>query len=166
MVVGDTHGQFHDVCHMMDLVQMMPGGPAAAETQFVFNGDFVDRGSWGLEIVLLLAALKVSRPAAVYLVRGNHESSTCTKFYGFQGEVRAKYVGSGATAIYAGCKKLFAALPLAALVGGVTLVLHGGLFRHVPPPKKALGGAGAAVGGTKRKRRAPGGRGTYTALQV
>ncbi len=44
---------------------------------FVFNGDFVDRGAWGLEVVLLLAALKVASPACVALVRGNHESLYC-----------------------------------------------------------------------------------------
>lgn len=44
---------------------------------FVFNGDFVDRGAWGLEILLLLAALKVAAPACVALVRGNHESLYC-----------------------------------------------------------------------------------------
>lgn len=52
-------------------------GYPSASTFFVFNGDFVDRGAWGLEIVLLLAALKVAAPACVALVRGNHESLYC-----------------------------------------------------------------------------------------
>lgn len=44
---------------------------------YVFDGDFVDRGAWGLEIVLLLAALKLAAPTCVALVRGNHESLYC-----------------------------------------------------------------------------------------
>ena len=54
-------------------------------------GDFVDRGAWGMELLALLLALKLTFPNYVYLLRGNHESSTCTRFYGFKGEVDAKY---------------------------------------------------------------------------
>jgi len=52
-------------------------GYPSASRLFVFNGDFVDRGAWGCEIVLLLAALKVAAPKSVVLVRGNHESLYC-----------------------------------------------------------------------------------------
>jgi hypothetical protein len=51
----------------------------------------VDRGAWGLELLMLLLALKLLNPWQVFLLRGNHESSTCTRFYGFKGEVDAKY---------------------------------------------------------------------------
>ena len=54
-------------------------------------GDFVDRGAWGLEVLVLLAALKLAAPGAVTLLRGNHESSTCTQLYGFRTEVARKY---------------------------------------------------------------------------
>jgi hypothetical protein len=54
-------------------------------------GDFVDRGSWGLEELLLLLAMKLTLPKRVFLLRGNHESSTCTRWYGFKGEVDAKF---------------------------------------------------------------------------
>lgn len=50
-------------------------------------GDYVDRGAWGVELMVLLLLLKLACPSRVYLLRGNHESSTCTKFYGFKGEV-------------------------------------------------------------------------------
>ena len=58
---------------------------------YVFDGDFVDRGAWGLEVVLLLAAWKVAAPRRVWLVRGNHESTYCSWVYGFRKEVLAKY---------------------------------------------------------------------------
>ena len=51
----------------------------------------MDRGAWGLELLMLLLALKLLNPWQVFLLRGNHESSTCTRFYGFKGEVDAKY---------------------------------------------------------------------------
>ena len=54
-------------------------------------GDFVDRGAWGLEVLLLLAALKLAAPGRVTLLRGNHESSTCTQLYGFRTELARKY---------------------------------------------------------------------------
>jgi serine/threonine-protein phosphatase 5 len=46
---------------------------------FVWNGDFVDRGAWGVELLAVLAAWKLALPASVFLLRGNHESITCTK---------------------------------------------------------------------------------------
>lgn len=54
-------------------------------------GDFVDRGAWGLETLIVLSALKLAAPQHVSLLRGNHESSTCTQLYGFRTEVFRKY---------------------------------------------------------------------------
>ena len=54
-------------------------------------GDFVDRGAWGLETLLLLACWKILLPGQFFLVRGNHECTTCTHMYGFRGELLAKF---------------------------------------------------------------------------
>ncbi|GAX74026.1 hypothetical protein CEUSTIGMA_g1476.t1 [Chlamydomonas eustigma] len=86
IIIGDTHGQFHDVCNILTLM-----GDPDEQHIFVWNGDFVDRGAWGLEELLLLLALKLTFPKQVFLLRGNHESSTCTRWYGFKGEVDAKF---------------------------------------------------------------------------
>jgi hypothetical protein len=67
------------------------GSPSEEGPLFLFNGDFVDRGAWGVETLTLLLAWKVALPHLVYLVRGNHESSGCIKLYGFQSELFAKY---------------------------------------------------------------------------
>lgn len=58
---------------------------------YLFNGDFVDRGSWSTEIALLLYAYKWLRPQGMFLNRGNHETDDMNKVYGFEGECKAKY---------------------------------------------------------------------------
>ncbi|KAF8068462.1 PP7 [Scenedesmus sp. PABB004] len=129
-IVGDTHGQFHDLARLFELF-----GHPSAERVYVFNGDYVDRGAWGVETLALLLAWKVALPAHVYLLRGNHEGRFCTTHYGLKAEVAAKY-GKAGGGVYKELLALFACLPLAALVGGRTLVLHGGLFRAPPRPAK------------------------------
>ena len=57
----------------------------------VHAGDFVDRGAWGLEVLIVLSAMKLAAPQHVSLLRGNHESSTCTQLYGFRTELIRKY---------------------------------------------------------------------------
>lgn len=58
---------------------------------YLFNGDFVDRGSWSCEIALLLYAYKWMRPGGFFLNRGNHETDDMNRVYGFEGECKAKY---------------------------------------------------------------------------
>ncbi|MEW5312630.1 MAG: hypothetical protein WDW38_004250 [Sanguina aurantia] len=128
IVVGDTHGQFHDVCHLLDKF-----GLPSAERTYVFNGDYVDRGAWGVETLAMLLTLKLALPGHIHLLRGNHESAMCTRYYGFMAELNAKY-GRNAKELYSACKRLFSQLPISALIQGNTLILHGGLFRHPTPP--------------------------------
>lgn len=65
-VIGDIHGQFHDLCHVLDIVAALrENGPT-----LVFAGDYVDRGSWGLEVFTLLLAYKVAYPEKIILLRG------------------------------------------------------------------------------------------------
>ena len=140
-VIGDTHGQLHDVLTLLEKT----GGPDAGRT-LVFNGDYVDRGAWGVEVLLLVLAWKLKMPHRVTLLRGNHETTSCTKCYGFFVEVLSKYGEAEGKELYRACKKVFAALPLAAVIEGVTLVLHGGLFRKPPAPRRK-------GKGRRRKRR-------------
>ena len=85
-VCGDVHGQFFDMCNIFDL-----NGPPSAENPYLFNGDFVDRGSYSTEVIMTLLAYKCMDPSCVHLVRGNHETAAMNKMYGFDGEVKAKY---------------------------------------------------------------------------
>eukprot|EP01105_Mastigella_eilhardi_P008675 TRINITY_DN2097_c0_g2_i1.p1 TRINITY_DN2097_c0_g2~~TRINITY_DN2097_c0_g2_i1.p1 ORF type:complete len:529 (+),score=138.16 TRINITY_DN2097_c0_g2_i1:39-1589(+) len=125
-VVGDTHGQFYDLLRIFDTC-----GLPSAERPYLFNGDYVDRGSWSCEIILTLFALKAAMPTAVHLARGNHETLTMNKLYGFEGEVKAKYSDS----LFELFQESFGSLPVAHVLrppqpkddAGV-FVVHGGLF--------------------------------------
>ncbi|PLN82076.1 Metallo-dependent phosphatase-like protein [Aspergillus taichungensis] len=118
-VCGDTHGQFFDLLEIFRL-----NGYPTDTHAYLFNGDFVDRGSWSTEIALLLYAYKWLRPNGIFLNRGNHETDDMNKVYGFEGECRAKYNET----VFKVFSESFSALPLATLIGDKYLVLHGGLF--------------------------------------
>ncbi|CAB4311508.1 unnamed protein product [Prunus armeniaca] len=134
IVVGDLHGQLHDLLFLLH-----DAGFPSENRFYVFNGDYVDRGAWGLESFLILLAWKVFMPERVYLLRGNHESKYCTSVYGFEKEVLTKY-GDRGKHVYRECLGCFRGLPLASIVGKHVYTAHGGLFRHMSAiPKKSKG---------------------------
>lgn len=118
-ICGDTHGQFFDLLEIFRL-----NGFPSAQHSYLFNGDFVDRGSWSTEIALLLYAYKMLYPKSFFLNRGNHETDDMNRVYGFEGECKAKY----SERLFKVFSESFSALALATLVGGRFFVLHGGLF--------------------------------------
>lgn len=118
-VCGDVHGQYFDLLNIFEL-----NGLPSKENPYLFNGDFVDRGSFSLEVILTLFAFKCMCPAAMYLSRGNHESKSMNKIYGFEGEVRSK-LSDTFVEVFA---EVFCCLPLAHVINGKIFVVHGGLF--------------------------------------
>ncbi|MEW5297871.1 MAG: hypothetical protein WDW36_001050 [Sanguina aurantia] len=120
-VCGDVHGQFYDLLNIFAL-----NGMPSDKNPYLFNGDFVDRGSFSVEIMLTLMALKVLHPSGLHLARGNHESKSMNKIYGFEGEVKAKYSVQMADLF----RETFCALPLAHCLAAKVLVVHGGLFQQ------------------------------------
>ncbi|KAF2491744.1 serine/threonine-protein phosphatase-like protein 5 [Lophium mytilinum] len=118
-VCGDTHGQFFDLLNIFKL-----NGFPSETNGYLFNGDFVDRGSWSTEVCLLLYAYKWLYPTSFFLNRGNHETDDMNRMYGFEGECRAKYTER----VFKVFSESFSALPLATLIGKKHFVLHGGLF--------------------------------------
>ncbi|KAK0635492.1 serine/threonine-protein phosphatase 5 [Bombardia bombarda] len=118
-VCGDTHGQYFD---LMELFRL--NGVPSDKKWYLFNGDFVDRGSWSTEIALLLYANKMLRPKKFFINRGNHETDDMNRAYGFEGECKAKYNDR----VFKLFSESFSALPLATLIGSKYFVLHGGLF--------------------------------------
>ncbi|KAI9501381.1 Metallo-dependent phosphatase-like protein, partial [Coemansia spiralis] len=123
-VCGDVHGQFYDVLNIFDL-----NGFPSPNLMYLFNGDFVDRGSFSVEVVLLFLALKLLYPESFFLNRGNHEATGMNQLYGFEGEVRHKYAVQGKR-VFDLFQEVFEALPVAHLIGNKILVLHGGLYSN------------------------------------
>lgn len=120
-VVGDTHGQFYD---LLNLFQKF--GHVSSNHIYLFNGDFVDRGSWSCEVALYLYILKLLYPKLIYLNRGNHETNDMNKTYGFTDECEHKY----SKKIFECFAESFGALPLATLINQSYLCMHGGLFSN------------------------------------
>ena len=118
-VCGDTHGQYYDLLTIFE-----KNGNPSETNPYLFNGDFVDRGSFSVEVMLCLMAWKVAYPNHMHLTRGNHESKNMNKMYGFEGEVKAKYNME----IMDMFSQFFQYLPIAFLINKKVLVLHGGLF--------------------------------------
>ena len=107
-VIGDTHGQFFDFIHLLNKT-----GPPSEKHALLFNGDFVDRGSWSVEIALTIFAYKWLYPKTTLINRGNHETSEMNKVYGFEGECKAKFGGDLTFKLFT---QVFIALPLATLI--------------------------------------------------
>ncbi|XP_050228286.1 serine/threonine-protein phosphatase 5 isoform X2 [Mercurialis annua] len=118
-VCGDVHGQFYDLLNIFEL-----NGLPSEENPYLFNGDFVDRGSFSLEVILTLFAFKCMCPSAMYLSRGNHESKSMNKIYGFEGEVRSK-LNETFVELFA---EVFCCLPLSHVINQKVFIVHGGLF--------------------------------------
>lgn len=141
-VCGDTHGQFYDVMNIFAI-----NGFPSRENPYLFNGDFVDRGSFSVEVILTFLMFKIACPECIYLIRGNHETKNMNRIYGFEGEVKAKFDDK----IFDLFLEVFCYLPLAAVIEKKVFVTHGGIpvepvtlseikkiKRGCEPPEKGL----------------------------
>ena len=116
-IVGDIHGQFFDLLKIFEL------GGSFESTKYLFLGDYVDRGSFSIEVVLLLYAIKLNYPKTVFLLRGNHECRQISSFFNFREECLYKYD----LEVYDLIMESFDWLPVCCIVNNKFLAVHGGI---------------------------------------
>lgn len=116
-VVGDIHGQYYD------LLTVLNSAGSPAEMQYLFLGDYVDRGSFSVEVMLLLYAIKINYPWTFHLLRGNHECRQLTSHFNFRMECEHKYDRE----VYEHFVDSFNSMPLCAIINDKFFALHGGI---------------------------------------
>ena len=117
-VAGDIHGQYYDLLKLFEVA----GDPP--ETQYLFLGDYVDRGSYSVEVLLLLYSMKMAYPRTVWLLRGNHECRQMTGFFNFKDECEHKF---GDSTVYKAFMDSFDCMPIAATINDKFFCCHGGI---------------------------------------
>ena len=140
-IVGDIHGQYFDFLKILEI------GGSPESTRYLFLGDYVDRGIFSIEVLLLLYAIKINYPDSVYLLRGNHESRQMTAFFNFRTEVLTKFDLD----VYEAIMDSFDNLPLTCIVNKKFIAVHGGLSpylnsladieridRFIEPPRQGI----------------------------
>jgi serine/threonine-protein phosphatase PP1 catalytic subunit len=116
-IVGDVHGQYTDLIRMFEMCGFPPN------SNYLFLGDYVDRGKQSLETILLLLCYKLKFPENFFLLRGNHECANVTRVYGFYDECKRRCN----IKVWKGFIDTFNTLPIAAIVAQKIFCVHGGL---------------------------------------
>lgn len=116
-VLGDIHGQYYD------LLRLLEYGGSPTEANYLFLGDYVDRGKNSIETVVLLFAFKAKYPENFFLLRGNHECAAINKLYGFFDECKRRYN----VKLWKTFGDAFNCMPVCALINDRIICMHGGL---------------------------------------
>lgn len=118
---GDIHGQYHDLLRIFEHCGFPP------ITSYLFLGDYVDRGKKSLETICLLFAYKIKYPENFFLLRGNHESPSICRIYGFYDECKKRYN----IKVWKTFCDVFNCLPVCAMIHDKVICMHGGLSQDM-----------------------------------
>ncbi|KAK4748152.1 hypothetical protein SAY87_014738 [Trapa incisa] len=116
-ICGDVHGQYSD------LLRLFECGGFPPDSNYLFLGDYVDRGKHSIETICLLLAFKIKYPNNFYLLRGNHECASINRIYGFYDECKRRF----SVRLWRAFTDCFNCLPAAAVIDCKILCMHGGL---------------------------------------
>jgi len=125
-IVGDIHGQYHDLLRLFEHCGFPP------DANYLFLGDYVDRGKNGLECMCLLLAYKIKYPENFFLLRGNHECASINRIYGFYDECKRRYN----IKMWKKFQEVFNVLPFAAIVDEKVFCIHAGLSPDLNTPEQ------------------------------
>lgn len=130
-IFGDLHGQFGDLMRLFDEYGSPSTAGDIAYIDYLFLGDYVDRGQHSLETITLLLALKVEYQHNVHLIRGNHEAADINALFGFRIECIERMGERDGIWAWHRINRLFNWLPLAALIEKKIICMHGGIGRSI-----------------------------------
>ena len=116
-ICGDVHGQFYDLLHILEF------GGYPPDANYLFLGDYVDRGKQSLETICLLLSYKIKYPENFFMTRGNHECSSINRIYGFYDECKKRF----SIKLWKTFTDCFNCLPVAAILDDKIICMHGGL---------------------------------------
>ncbi|KAL6739886.1 hypothetical protein Aduo_013285 [Ancylostoma duodenale] len=143
VVCGDIHGQYSDLLRIFDKNGFPP------ETNYLFLGDYVDRGRQNIETICLMFCYRIKYSESFFMLRGNHECPAINRVYGFYEECNRRYKSSR---LWSSFQDTFNWMPLCGFIAGRILCMHGGLspqltcidqLRNLPrpqdPPNPSMG---------------------------